>query len=118
MSCSCDACNIFIAADRKLDQAFTKDIHSQGTFGQTKEVVYEVKGKQSMVEPAGGGGGMAGSRDERVFGKGSSLPTFGDPRLENTWRNGQEPPLSGIDTKLCVRETLPELQRLLDALRR
>lgn len=131
-----DACNIFLVSDRKLDHAFTEDMRAQGAFGRTeeqeeqkeggkvaaeKEAVPEVTGEQVMGETLEqpGGGEMAGGRGERERGEGSQLPTCDDRGPEDSgWSSGGKTPPAGIATKNFVRETLPELQRLSNALKR
>lgn len=116
-----DICNFILVADRRIRQAFIKDMHSQGAFGRTEEeLVHAGKGDHVTGEflelPVGGR--MAGSRQERAWGKEPQLPTCGDRRLSRSWRNGGEPPPSGNAIKGFVREALPELQRLSKTLER
>ncbi|CAN0443019.1 unnamed protein product [Pylaiella littoralis] len=116
-----DICNFILVADRRIRQAFIKDMHSREAFGRTEEeLVHAGKGDHVAGEflelPVGGR--MAGSRQERAWGKEPQPPTCGDRRLSCSWRNGGEPPPSGNAIKGFVREALPELQRLSKTLER
>lgn len=113
-----EICNIFLVSDRRLNQAFIKDMSAQGAFVYVKRPVeYETNGDPLIKECAEqpGGGGMAGGRDERVSGEGPRQPSSGGVK---GWLNGPEPPPSGCATRDFVTEALPELQRLSKALER
>lgn len=116
-----EICNIFLVSDRRLNQAFIKDMSAQGAFVHVKRLEeHKTTGKPLVKEHLEhpGDGGIAGSPDESARGKGSQLPPCADSKLAQGWRNGPEPPPSGCATRNFVREALPELQRLSKTLER
>ncbi|CAN0391286.1 unnamed protein product [Pylaiella littoralis] len=116
-----EICNIFLVSDRRLNQAFIKDMSAQGAFVHVKRLEeHKTTGEPLVNEHLEhqGDGGIAGSPHESARGKGSQLPPCGDSKLAQGWRNGPEPPPSGCATRDFVREALPELQRLSKTLER
>lgn len=121
-----DVCNIVLVTDRKLNQAFIKDLSEQGAFVRTKEEGnVEELDQEGSGEPVVGEfpaqprcGGRAENRDGEAWGTGEHVPPCGDPRLNNSWCNGQEPPPSGTATRDFIRENLPDLLRLSKTLER
>lgn len=120
-----DACNIFLVTDRKLNQAFIKDLSAQGAFVLPKKVEEVELEREGSGEPLVGespaqprSGESKESRDGDAWGKGEHVPPCGDPRLHNSWCNGQEPPPSGTATRDFIRDNLPDLLRLSKTLER
>lgn len=116
-----DVCKVFLVADRRLNQAFIKDMRSQGAFDHAKETGEE-EGEQGepvlgefLEQP--GCGGTSGVQEGRAWrSNGSQLPAGGAPNVINSWHNGPEPPPSGIATKEFIQQALPELLRLSKSL--
>lgn len=118
-----EICNIFLVSDRRLNQAFMKDMSTQGAFVHAKRSVEIETKEDSLITEfleRRGTGGTEGGQGEKSWGqkRKSQLPSCGDSKSVKGWRNGPEPPPSGCATMDFVQEALPELQRLAKKLER
>lgn len=110
-----DACNFILVNDRRIRQAFIKDMLSHGAFDHAQE-----EAKLERQEPSPIGEFLehpGGSRVGREWDKGAELPVGGDPELVNSRRKGPKLPPAGTARKDCIQQALPELLSLSKVLK-